>query len=83
MNWTETNQGLPPETGRYLVSMERPSLRGTLAFLYVAHYEADEKKWYQYDPFSDLYKPTNVVEGNVVAWTNDAAVFINGLTPAF
>jgi hypothetical protein len=83
MNWTQTEQGLPPKTGSYLVSMERPWLRRVLAFICVAQYEADEEKWYQYDPFSDLYKPTNEVEGNVVAWTNDAAVFINKLTPAF
>ena len=77
MEWININQQIPPETGRYLVSinLEFPGA-GMFIFNYIAHYEREQGKWYKYDPFDPKYKPTVEVEGIVAAWAHDLGVFL-------
>ena len=73
MKWV-TNA--PTETGEYLVSIKRQRPLSNQIFKYVAHYEAEKNKWYQYNPFDDDYKPTDEIEGNVTAWAEDMVIFM-------
>jgi len=74
MNWI-TNR-LPDETGTYLISVNRRRGFGGQAFKYVGHFDFETKKWFKYDPFDDNYEPTEEIDGEVPAWTDELGVFM-------
>lgn len=75
MDWIHNKK--PTETGSYLVSVKRNRKYGNQAFIYVAHYDIGNDKWYTYDPFDDDYMPSKELEGVVSAWSNDIPVYLS------
>lgn len=63
----------PQETGEYLVSIKRQRTHGIQIFKYIAHYNAEENKWYKYDPFQDE-KPSQELD-NITAWSENLKDF--------
>ena len=67
---------LPDETGTYLVSIMRNRKFGVQAFKYVGHFDSETQRWFKYDPFDDHSEPTEEIDGQVTAWTDEIPVFI-------
>ncbi len=77
MEWMNTVQELPIESGPYLVSVKVNKRFGVAVFKYVAHFDSETNNWYKYDPFNNDYEPTELIsEGEVLAWGKNFATFI-------
>jgi hypothetical protein len=49
---------------------------GIHVFKYVAYYNKDNNQWYKYDPFSENYTPSDLIDGEVTAWADNTSVFL-------
>jgi len=75
MKWVPITTALPEHSGAYLISAQIQLPHGQSVFKYVAHYDAENKTWHKYDPFTDtISDPINGYEVN--AWAVDTDVFM-------
>jgi hypothetical protein len=77
MNWKGFPEEPPTETGKYTASIMRPMPAGQYVFSDLAHYDAETKTWYKYDPFEDKkYEPKEDITNMVVGWADDMGAFM-------
>jgi hypothetical protein len=74
MEWTVYKRERPGQDGRYLISVMKDRKYGNSAFKYIAHYDAKNDTWHQYDPFEE--KIGEAIRDKVTAWSEALPVFL-------
>lgn len=73
MEWIYTTQKMPPESGRYFVSVLQQRLYGKSGFTYVADYDSETQRWFQWNPFTDT-RGDEISAEELVAWNEGIGI---------
>lgn len=67
MEWNYTPHKMPQESGRYNVSILQQRQYGKSGFTYVADYDSETQRWFQWNPFADT-RGDEISADELVAW---------------
>lgn len=75
MNWQDTKENLPIESGSYLVSIEQGAGGNKRVSLYVAHFDFDSKKWHKCNCFvKDSVQEE--ISDRVIGWMDGVSTYL-------